>query len=115
MLQSSKTVPFTGFDASTGGLTVFTSDKALARIYNIKWKIEDPDSVSETSFVEVTFDLTVISICSTNIIKVVGNGIGDQRYYLGNDELTVSSLSAITTTFDVEKCPLTFSFYLKDT
>ena len=64
--QTSTPDPFIAFDAITGGLTIFTSDKALSRIYYIKWKIEDPDSDSENSFVEVTFDLTVIHYCAFN-------------------------------------------------
>ena len=65
-LQATNIVPFTAFNSSTGGLTVFTSDKALARSYSIKWKIEDSNSKSEASFAEVTLDLTVIHYCHNN-------------------------------------------------
>jgi hypothetical protein len=89
-LQATNIVPFTAFDGNTGDLTVFTADKALARIYTIKWRIEDLDSNNEASFVEVTYELTVISICTTNMISASGSGLDDKTYYLGNDQLTVS-------------------------
>jgi hypothetical protein len=114
-LQATNIAPFIAFDGSTGGLTVFTSDKALARIYTIKWKFEDLDSNSEASSVEVTLDLTVIHYCYNNYITASGTGLAAQTYYLGDDSLTVSPQSVITTAVRVERCPLTYSYYVKNT
>ena len=113
-LQATKIDPFIAFDILTGDLSIYTADKAQARIYRIKWKIEDPNSNSEASFAEVTFDVTVISICTKNEIAVVGSGLDHQNYYLGNDKLTISPLSTLTTTVDVARCPLTFSYYVNN-
>jgi hypothetical protein len=88
-LQATNIAPFTAFDRNTGGLTVLTLDKTLARMYSIKWRIEDLNSNSLASFDEVTFELTVISICTTNMISASGSGLDDKTYYLGNDQLTV--------------------------
>ena len=66
--QTSTPDPFIAFDAITGGLTIFTSDKALARIYYIKWRIEDLESLSDAPFAEVTFDLKIIHYCALNQI-----------------------------------------------
>ena len=91
----------------TGELTVFTSDKALSRIYYIKWRIVDPDSNSETSFVEVTIHLKIISICTTNMI-FAEKRVAAQTYYLGNPDLPVQlTFSAL---FAESICPLKFSY-----
>ena len=73
-----------------GKLTVKTSDSALARIYLIKLRIEDPQSLIDNSlvFVEKEFELTIVSICTTNEITA-SNTLEDQIYYLGNPELRV--------------------------
>ena len=89
-LQATNIVPFTAFDSNTGDLTVFTSDIAFVKIYSIKWRIEDPDSDSEASFLEVSFDLNIVSICTTNTITSDGNGLDDKTYFLGDDTLVVS-------------------------
>ena len=52
VLQPSNSDLFTAFSISTGKLTVFTSNHALASTYSIKWKIEDPYSTSSARFVE---------------------------------------------------------------
>jgi hypothetical protein len=112
ILQTVNTAPINAFNTITGDLSIFTTDQTLAKIYSIKWRIEDPDSNSEASFVEVTFELTVISICTTNKITVVGNGIDHQNYYLGNEQLTIRPQSTFTTSVDAARCPLTFSYYV---
>ena len=114
VLQTVNTDPITAFNSITGDLSIFTSNRALAKIYSIKWRIEDLDSNSEATFVEVTFELTVISICTTNRITVVESGIDHQNYYLGNDQLTISPQSTFTTSVDAARCPLTFSYYVNN-
>ncbi len=74
----------------TGDLKIFTVDKALARNYSIRWKIEDPNSNSEASFAEVTLDLTVIHYCHNNKITASGSSLPAQTYYLDDDPQTVS-------------------------
>ena len=80
----------------------------------MKWKIEDPDSHSQASFVEVTFDLTVISICTTNKISKSGTGLDSQTYYLGSEELKITPLFTIATSIPDERCPLKYSFFVNN-
>ena len=74
-LQTSRSVPFTTFDTLTGDLSIFTSDRALARIYSIKFRTEIPKVFHGNSFVEETFDLTVIHYCHSNKITASGSGL----------------------------------------
>ena len=62
---------------------------------------------------EETFELKVDSICTTNRITASGSDLAAQTYYLGNSELTFTPKLTISTTIDVEKCPLTYSYYIK--
>jgi len=67
ILQASNTDPFIAFVTSTGKLTVSTSNHALASTYSIKWKIEDPYSVSSSRYVEEIHELNIIS-CAGNVL-----------------------------------------------
>jgi len=96
-------------------LGVKTSDPALAKTYSIKLKIRDPESLTENSYADEIFDLTIVSICSMNTIASDGNRVDDQTYYLGENELTVKPKSTITTKLSLSSCPLTYSYYLKNT
>ena len=63
----------------------------------------------------MSIDLTIDSICVTNTITSDGYGLVDKNYYLGENELKVKPQSIIRTSLSVEKCPLTFSYYVKNT
>ena len=95
-------------------LTVFTQNTALTNTYSLKWKIEDTSSASSSNFVEETFDLIVIS-CVNNVLTKTGTGLGTQTYYVGDTSLQLLPNYGISTTVDLSRCPLTYSYFLKNT
>ena len=99
----------------TGDLSVFTSNRALAKIYYIKWKIQDAESLTDAPLAEVTLKLKVTHYCHSNMITAVKDALQHQNYYLGNDALTLSPSSGFTTTRAVETCPLRYSYFVKHT
>ena len=104
---------FTNFNSVNGILTVFTSDLAFSGVYLVILRVEDSLSLTEVYFLEKTFELKVDSICTTNRITASGSDLAAQTLFLGNPELTVSPKLTISTTIHVEKCPLTYSYYIK--
>jgi hypothetical protein len=55
-----------------------------------------------------------MSICTTNKVTTFGDGLGVQIYKLGEAELRISPQPHISTLFNQVKCPLTYSYYIKN-
>ena len=94
-------------------LTISASSSPSTKTYSIKWKIEDPQSASASNYVEETFDLTID--CINNALTKTGTGLVSQTYTVEDPALQLFPQFGISTTYDRSRCPLTYSYYVKDT
>ena len=94
-------------------LTIYASSSPATKIYTIKWRIEDPQSASASNYVEETFGLTID--CINNALTKTGTGLVSQTYTVEDPALQLFPQYGISTSYDQSRCPLSYSYYVKDT